>query len=246
MPQLIAVLLLGVAAVMLLGRLFVTASPGTLARLVKGFGVGVAAVLVLLLTVTGRLPLVLAFFAALIPWAIRMVQLHGLWRYLRNAFGGGSGNAGDWHRAGTASPNTTQVETRWLRMTLNHDSGHLEGEVLDGPYRGRLLSHLSLDEARLLYRDIQGDAQSRQVMEAWLDRVHSGWREPATKPPPPSDGPILSRSEAHAILGLRPGASVAEIKAAHHRLMLACHPDHGGSDWLAARLNQAKDVLLGE
>jgi DnaJ family protein C protein 19 len=59
----------------------------------------------------------------------------------------------------------------------------------------------------------------------------------------PSSG--LSRAEAYEVLGLKPGASAAEIRAAHHRLMRASHPDAGGSDWLAARINQARDTLLG-
>ncbi len=64
------------------------------------------------------------------------------------------------------------------------------------------------------------------------------------QPPPPRSGP-MSRAEAYAVLGLRPGASEAEILAAHRRLMRAVHPDGGGSDWVASRVNQARDVLLG-
>ena len=60
----------------------------------------------------------------------------------------------------------------------------------------------------------------------------------------PVSGP-MSRAEAYEILGLKPGADAAAIRAAHRRLMQAAHPDHGGSDWLAARINQARDVLLG-
>ncbi|HET6609334.1 MAG TPA: hypothetical protein VFG62_21860 [Rhodopila sp.] len=55
----------------------------------------------------------------------------------------------------------------------------------------------------------------------------------------------MTRPEALEVLGLRPGATRAEIKDAHHRLMRAAHPDAGGSDWLAARINQARDVLIG-
>lgn len=55
----------------------------------------------------------------------------------------------------------------------------------------------------------------------------------------------MTRDEAYQVLGLRPGASEADIRAAHHRLMRAAHPDAGGSDWLAARINQARDLLLG-
>jgi DnaJ family protein C protein 19 len=59
-----------------------------------------------------------------------------------------------------------------------------------------------------------------------------------------SGGP-MSRQEAYEILGLKSGASEVEIKAAHHRLMRSAHPDVGGSEWLATRVNQARDVLLG-
>ena len=72
----------------------------------------------------------------------------------------------------------------------------------------------------------------------------SQWhRRPGADRARPSTG--MSRAEALEVLGLKPGASAADIRAAHHRLMRASHPDAGGSDWLAARINQARDVLLG-
>lgn len=243
MPQVLAVGLLVLAAAMLLARLFLTARPATLARGIKWGGSGVLAALLLLLVVTGRLPLLLAFVGALIPWLIRFAQLHALWRHLKGAFASATG----WHAAGSASPNTSQVATRWLRMTLDHDSGHLDGEVVDGPFAGRQLSQLSFDEAMALHRSIAGDDQSLQLMETWLDRVHPDWRDAQAPPdaqPPPASG-MMSRDEAYAVLGLTPGCGDEEIRAAHRRLMMSCHPDHGGSDWLAARLNQAKDTLLG-
>jgi hypothetical protein len=73
------------------------------------------------------------------------------------------------------------------------------------------------------------------------------WRRPQrpnAPPPRPSTGP-MTRDEAFQVLGLRPGASEADIRSAHRRLMRAAHPDGGGSDWVAARVNQARDVLLG-
>lgn len=70
-----------------------------------------------------------------------------------------------------------------------------------------------------------------------------GTSRPGTSRPPPSRD-AMSREEALAVLGLPPGAGEAEIRTAYHRLMRTAHPDNGGSDWLATRVNQARDVLL--
>ena len=64
-------------------------------------------------------------------------------------------------------------------------------------------------------------------------------------PPPPRRQGNMTSEEAYEVLGLHPGATEAEIRAAHHRLMRTAHPDSGGSDWLATRVNQARDVLIG-
>jgi hypothetical protein len=82
-----------------------------------------------------------------------------------------------------------------------------------------------------------------QHWQARLGRPGAGSGRPGT--PPPRGGGPMTRAEAYAVLGLPAGAREPEIRAAHHRLMRAAHPDLGGSDWIAARINQARDILLG-
>ena len=151
--------------------------------------------------------------------------------------------------AGPAPGRRSQVETRLLRMTLDHDSGGLSGVVLAGRFVGQGLDQLDftqllalLDEAR------QTDPPSLPVLEAWLDRLDADWRQRAGAASGHSShghGDSMTREDALAILGLKPGADPAAIKEAHRNLMAKVHPDHGGSTWLAVKLNQARDLLLG-
>jgi hypothetical protein len=142
------------------------------------------------------------------------------------------------------------VETRTLRMSLDHDSGTMTGTVLAGAWRGRELAELTLMELLALYRDCRADdPESLPLLESWLDRAFPDWRDqqgfgPGPEPPRAPPG-SMSRAEAFSVLGLAEGAAEAEIRAAYLRLMQAAHPDRGGSAWLAARLNEARSVLLG-
>jgi hypothetical protein len=143
----------------------------------------------------------------------------------------------------------SRVETRSLRMELDHDSGTMHGTILAGPWRGRDLAELTLAELLAFWRDCRADdAESVPLVEAWLDRAFPQWRqgegsERASTPPPA--GGRMTRAEALSVLGLAEGASEAAIRAAYVRLMQAAHPDRGGSAWLAARLNEAREVLVG-
>lgn len=58
--------------------------------------------------------------------------------------------------------------------------------------------------------------------------------------------PVMTRREAALILGIRERVVMEKIKEAHRRVMVANHPDSGGSDYLAAKINEAKDVMLGQ
>jgi hypothetical protein len=156
-----------------------------------------------------------------------------------NGFGWGQKSAGQ----------KSRVATSLLAMELDHDSGGMEGEVLAGPAKGRRLSQLTDQELSEFHKLCGGSRdQSRALLEAWLDRNRNEWRaswgKDATGGPAATSGP-MSRDEACAVLGVKPDASVDDIRAAHRRLMKDFHPDKGGSDYLAAKINAAKDVLLG-
>jgi hypothetical protein len=137
-------------------------------------------------------------------------------------------------------------------MELDHDSGHMEGRCLKGRFAGRTLSSLDKDELLQLLEDLRGtDEQGVLLLEAYLDRVAPDWRDREGDGAERSEtraraGSRMTREEAYDALGLEPGASEEEIRAAHRKLMMKVHPDQGGSDYLAARINEAKDVLLGK
>lgn len=234
----------------LLARSFVNADPRALAKGIRYGAVGVGAVAVILLAVTGRLGLALTVGAFLLPLMSR-------WRWLlsraRAAYGPSAGQA-------------SSIETQFLRMVLHHDSGRMEGEVLRGIYRGRRLDDLIFrDLLNLLGECRAADPQSAAVLEAYLDRVRTeDWRahlnggdgdkdgaayggagaRAGERGAPPDRSGAMAREEAFSILGLQAGATPEQIKEAHRRLMLRVHPDHGGSTYLAAKINQAKDLLL--
>ncbi len=141
------------------------------------------------------------------------------------------------------------VRTAALEMELDHDSGGLEGQVLAGRFEGRHLSDLSLDDLLDVYRELASDGESRQLLEAYLDGKFALWRQNAQadvgggQGVAPGSG-AMTKEEAYKVLGLEAGASAADIRKAHRRLMQRLHPDLGGSSFLAARINEAKDVLL--
>jgi len=142
-------------------------------------------------------------------------------------------------------------------MTLDHDSGEMSGVVREGRFTGRGLEELSEEDLIALWRECRAeDDQSAAVLEAYLDRTRGeAWRARAGAGRaradgqggggPASSGGHMTAEEAYEILGVAPGASDAEIHEAHRRLMQKLHPDHGGSNYLAAKINEAKDLLLG-
>ena len=141
------------------------------------------------------------------------------------------------------------VRTAALEMELDHDTGSLEGLVLAGRHEGKMLGTMSLDELQQLYRELPGDPESRQLLETYLDGRFPVWRKDAEANGgeglgvSPGSG-SMTKEEAYKILGLEAGAAAADVRKAHRRLMQRLHPDIGGTSFLAARINEAKDVLL--
>jgi hypothetical protein len=217
---------------LLLGWVFVNTSPARLARVLKWTGIVLIVAAVLALAVSGRLAMMIGIAAALVPLLYR----------LRSTIGG---------LRGPAVGNSSTVETPFVRMSLDHDTGNMEGTVLQGRFAGMRVDELSRTELLALLRECRTiDEEGARLIEAYLDRTDPDWRADlhgaeagggAGPGPRTSD---VTVGEAYAILGLPPGADEEAIKAAHHRLMKQLHPDHGGTDYFAAKLNRARDVLL--
>lgn len=206
----------------------------------------VGIVIVVLLAVTGRLHFIFALAAFLYPLLRRVLPALLMGRMT------GAGNGGAKAKPG----NQSHVSGDILEMTLDHDSGAMSGKVTKGPMAGRELSELSEPEFLELLRYCrQHDEDSARLLETYLDhRFGDSWRADAeadaagesagTNGSGNGSGP-LTESEALDILGLEPGASREDIIQAHRRMMQKVHPDHGGSNYLAARINEAKECLLG-
>ena len=146
-----------------------------------------------------------------------------------------------------SADNVSKVRSRYLAMTLDHDSGAVEGRVIAGEFSGRDLIDLGEIETRALIAEIAADTDSMTLLESWLDANRAGWREYFEETATSESGamgPADEDAEAYAVLGLQPGATADEIKAAHRELMKGVHPDHGGSSYLAAKINEARDRLL--
>jgi hypothetical protein len=195
--------------------------------------IGAAALVagVIALAAVGRLNWIIAVLTALYPFArLFLPRLLSRLRQHRQ-----SKPASDSQHATT--------ESQYFRMTLHHATGHMDGEVKLGPQKGRFLSELRLSDLVALFGEIQ-DYDSQRLLETYLDHHHPNWRrESGATGGQPSAG--MTRGEALEALGLADGASHDEIVAAHRRLIQRLHPDRGGSTYLAALLNRAKDILLG-
>jgi len=228
-------LILGFALLGLLlfgARLLVNADAAKLAPFAGWFAAGLgaagAAAVFILLIASERFGTALALAGGLTPLVL---QARARWR---RHYGSPSGSGG----------RRSEVETAILRMRLDHASGLMSGQVRRGPFAGRRLEDLEQAELITLWRQcIAEDEPSARLLETYLDRLRPDWRQTANGHTG-SPAEAMTREQAYAILDVAPGASADQIKEAHRRLMMKLHPDHGGSTYLAAQINRAKDILL--
>src|ERR1700719_2223670 len=144
---------------LLLVYLFVNADPARLARGLKVTGIVVAVAAVATLAISGRLAAILMPVAMLMPLLIRVRSL--LDRYRPPAGG-----------------QTSTVATAFLRMTLDHDTGSMEGTILRGRFAGMRLDEVAPGDLLALLRECRAeDEEGARLLEAYLDRVHPDWRE---------------------------------------------------------------------
>jgi hypothetical protein len=223
----------GVLLVVLGLRWFAQASPRDLIIAGRTFIAAFSALASTGLLLTGRFGLALVTVAATVM-AVRALR---------------AGRRGADPTRGPEPADTSTIETLLLQMRLDRRTGAVDGEVRAGPFAGRALASLGrTDLMRLLEQARLDDPPSVAVLEAYLDRRYPDWRGAGFahgSADPAASGPAMDEATALRVLGLSPGATHDEVKAAHRRLMARLHPDLGGSDYLASQINRAKDVLLG-
>jgi len=237
-------MILGIAlfvAMLLAANWYSTADSKVILKALKWTVIGILTLAAAYFIFTGRLAWAFVALPALLPWFFRARAVMRAAKAFSRMTGMG---------ASAPSGKTSDVETPTLRMSLDHDSGEMTGEVLSGAYTGRHVEHLGEGELVELLRTCwTEDSEAARILETFLDRKYPAWRGSeqanAEGQSSQSSGPEMAREEALRVLGLEDGASDDLIKEAHRRLIGGLHPDHGGSDYLAAKINEAKEILLG-
>lgn len=226
-------LILGLALLVLVllgGRALVRANPKLLARNIRKIG-GIGAIAAgMLLMGTGKLMLGLP----LTLFGYSLLNRSFSWS---NPLGGADKSAGQ----------TSSVRTDMLEMTLDHDTGAMDGMIRRGMFAGRRLSSLTGDELKLVLEEAQErDAQAAQLLEAFIQRRQQGrnGRRQSAGAGGSAGARGMTMDEAYAVLGLTVGATREDVQQAHRNLMKKYHPDQGGTTYLASKINEAKELLL--
>lgn len=222
-------------------RAYTRVPPALLAKMIRRFG-GIAGIGVgLALILRGAVePGMLVLGAAL--WLLGFFNLKGPI---------GFRSVGRGRRASGMS----RVRSAMIEMELDHASGALNGTVLAGAFEGRVLNSLTRTQCEALWKlCLTDDPDGARLLEPYLDRRFAGWREAGEANADPGRGSggdrrprrpgKMTEEEAYEVLGLSKSATRDDVARAHRALMKKLHPDHGGSTDLAARVNEAKEILL--
>ncbi len=217
-------------------RAFSRADPAALARLLKRGGGFLALLVAGLVLLHGRIDFAL-ILAAVGFWLIGVS---------RRAPAGPRG-------ARRRAAGVSRVRSAMIEMELDHATGQMRGMILAGPEEGKSLDQMIRPQCEALYRlCVRADPEGARLLEVYLDRRFPGWRSAGNKENDagafePGGAPRhggMSEDEAYEVLGLHKGASRDDVMRSHRSLIKKLHPDHGGSTDLAARVNEAKDVLM--
>ena len=240
MGRILLILLLVSAVVVFIYRLGEMSSQQRM-RVLKWLALILLVALFVGLAATGRLSWLFALIASITPLLPRIVNwllkvaapLYPLFGFFKSR-----GMAGG-----------PTIQTEFFRMVVDFLKGGMDGQVLKGEFQGRRLAELSLEELmRLMVSVTQVDQESAALLAAFMDRYHSGWRQSYGEAGQQSQNwqshGEMSEQEAREILGVSEQATEQEIQKAHRRLIQKLHPDRGGSDYLAAKINHARDRLL--
>ena len=230
---------IAVIVLYLLLQMFRAANPAVLARALKIVGGVISLAVAAFVGLRGELAVAIplgVFGAGLLGWA---------------PFGPiGFGNIGgifSGFNTGRSAGQTSRVRSQFIEMMLDHDTGQLAGRFIAGPNAGHSLNEFDLRQLAAMIPNF--DAESVALLESYLDRRFPAWRENAQRNSAGGQRRAAASSkmtdeEAYQVLGLQPGAGRDQISRAHRTLMKKLHPDQGGSTYLAARVNEAKDTLL--
>ncbi len=222
-----------------MGYAFTQANPAALAKSLRYLGAGLLAAAAIALALTERVGL--AVFIGTVAWSVftQGRLWPGGWPHYGFPSGGGRRPRRD---------QSSAVRTEWIALELDHTTGDMDGDVLKGDQQGARLGAMSREALTAFYQEASADPETSRLLETYLDRRFGvSWRQaeqPKSGPRSRNDS-AMSRAEAYRVLGLEEGASEEEIRAAHRKLILQNHPDKGGTSYLAAKINEAKDMLLG-
>jgi hypothetical protein len=236
-----------VLILIVLAWVFIASDPVKLARFLRWFIIISASGLALFLLFRGQALLAAAPAAvAAIGWRVfRLVPL-GLWFRLfqmGKAFSGSRKYRPRESQSGSQGAST--VDSEWMQMKLDHDTGALNGLVIKGHYSGRHLDSLEPEELDSLLLEVRDDEATVRLLENYMLRRFGGeWAERASASSASEKVETMGREEAYEILGLPADSDEEAIRRAHRKLMASNHPDRGGSSYIATKINQARDILL--